>query len=174
MLRNNGPLLATMGIRCQAVRTDDNLSGYDVLIIGKAALTPDGPAPNIMHVGDGLTVIVFEQTSKALEKRLGFRVQEYGLRQAFSRVPDHPYLADLAAGNLRDWRGTATVLPSRLSYEPSNKYNGVPVVRWCGLPVPRLWRCGNRGNVASVLIEKPAIGDFLPIIDGGFSLQYSP
>jgi hypothetical protein len=28
--------------------------------------------------------------------------------------------------------------------------------------------------VASVLIEKPARGDFLPILDGGFSLQYSP
>jgi hypothetical protein len=40
--------------------------------------------------------------------------------------------------------------------------------------VPRLWRCGNRGNVASVLIEKPARGDFLPILDGGYSLQYSP
>ncbi|MHC4285917.1 MAG: hypothetical protein ACYSWZ_23535, partial [Planctomycetota bacterium] len=31
-----------------------------------------------------------------------------------------------------------------------------------------------RGNVASVLIEKPARGDFLPILDGGYSLQYSP
>ena len=40
--------------------------------------------------------------------------------------------------------------------------------------VTRVWRCGNRGNVASVLIEKPARGDFLPIVDGGFSLQYSP
>jgi hypothetical protein len=28
--------------------------------------------------------------------------------------------------------------------------------------------------VASVLIEKPACGNFLPIVDGGFSLQYSP
>jgi hypothetical protein len=28
--------------------------------------------------------------------------------------------------------------------------------------------------VASVLIEKPTCGDFLPIIDGGFQLQYSP
>ena len=37
-----------------------------------------------------------------------------------------------------------------------------------------MWRCGNRGSVASVLIEKPACGDFLPILDGGFSLQYSP
>jgi len=28
--------------------------------------------------------------------------------------------------------------------------------------------------VASILIEKPARGDFLPILDGGYSLQYSP
>ena len=49
-----------------------------------------------------------------------------------------------------------------------------PTVNWCDIPVPRLWRCGNRGNVASVLIEKPARGDFLPIIDGGYSLQYTP
>jgi beta-galactosidase len=40
--------------------------------------------------------------------------------------------------------------------------------------VPHVWRCGNRGNVASVLIEKPARGDFLPVLDGGYALQYSP
>ena len=31
-------------------------------------------------------------------------------------------------------------------------------------PVSRVWRCGNRGNVASVLIEKPPRGDFLPLV----------
>ena len=46
--------------------------------------------------------------------------------------------------------------------------------KWCDLEVPHVWRCGNRGNVASVLIEKPARGDFLPVLDGGYSLQYSP
>ena len=51
---------------------------------------------------------------------------------------------------------------------------GGPAVKWCDIEVPRVWRCGNRGNVASVLIEKPARGDFLPILDGGYSLQYSP
>ena len=55
-----------------------------------------------------------------------------------------------------------TILPPRLKYELNPKFNGAPTVQWCGLPVTRLWRCGNRGNVASVLIEKPARGDFLP------------
>ena len=56
----------------------------------------------------------------------------------------------------------------------SPRYNGAPTVRWCGLEVTRLWRRGNWGNVASVLIEKPPRGDFLPILDGGYALQYSP
>ena len=167
-------LLTALGVHCQSVQADVDPSQYDLLIIGKAALTPKGPVPDISRVCDGLKVIVFEQTSEALEKRLGFRVQEYGLRNVFRRVPDHPYLAGVDAQHLRDWRGESTILPPSLNYEPSDKYNGVPAVRWCGLEVPRLWRCGNRGNVASVLIEKPGIGDFLPIIDGGFSLQYSP
>ena len=74
--------------------------------------------------------------------------------------------------NLRDWRGEATIRPPRLTYELRPRYG--PTVQWCDIPVPRLWRCGNRGNVASVLIEKPARGDFLSILDGGYSLQYSP
>ena len=167
-------LLAAMGVRAQTVEANADLSGVDLLIIGKAALTANGPAPDLTRVRDGLRVLVFEQTPEALEKRLGFRIAEYGLRTAFRRVPDHPALAGLGDEHLRDWRGDATILPPRLEYELSNAFNGSPVVRWCGLEVPRLWRCGNRGNVASVLIEKPPVGDFLPLIDGGFSLQYSP
>ena len=66
---------------------------------------------------DGLKVIVFEQTAEVLEKRFGFRVAEYGLRQVFQRVPDHPLLAGLDAEHLRDWRGEATILPPRLKYK---------------------------------------------------------
>jgi hypothetical protein len=169
-----GMLLGSLGMRCQGVEAQADLSGYDLLIVGKAALTADGPAPDLRRVPEGLKVLVFEQTSEALEKRLGFRVSEYGLRNVCRRIPDHPALAGLADDHLRDWRGEATILPPRLACELSDRYNGAPVVRWCGLEVPRLWRCGNQGNVASVLMEKPARGDFLPIADGGFGLQYSP
>ena len=92
----------------------------------------NGAAPDIMRVKDGLRVIVFEQTSDALKKRLGFRTTEYGLRQVFKRVPDSPLLAGLEAENLRDWRGEATLLPPRLTYRFSAAYQRtamVPVVR---------------------------------------------
>jgi hypothetical protein len=129
---------------------------------------------DLSRVRDGLKVIIFEQSADTLEKRFGFRVAEYGLRQVFPRVPGHPILAGLNEELLRDWRGEATLNPPRLKYEPGQQFNGAPTVKWSGIPVTRVWRCGNRGNVASVLIEKPACGDFLPIIDGGYGLQYSP
>jgi hypothetical protein len=167
-------LLKDMGVRYDTIDANAGLEDYEVLIIGKAALTVQGPAPDIGRVRDGLRVIMFEQTPDVLEKRLGFRVAEYGLRNVFKRVPDHPALSGLHTEHLRDWCGEATILPPRLKYELSPMFNYAPTVTWCGMPVTRLWRCGCRGNVASVLIEKPQCGDFMPIIDGGFSLQYSP
>jgi hypothetical protein len=167
-----GKLLARLKVRFERVDANADLSGYDVLVVGKGALASDGPGPDVGRVRDGLKVVVFEQTAKVLEERFGFRVAEYGLRQVFPRVPDHPLLAGLKADHLRDWRGEATILPPRLKYTLRPRYG--PTVRWCGIEVPRAWRCGCRGNVASVLIEKPARGDFLPILDGGYSLQYSP
>ena len=167
-------LLTKMGIQVQSVEAGADLARYLILVVGKGALTADGPGPDVSRVRDGLKVVVFEQTSEVLERRFGFRVAEYGLRQVFKRVPDHPILTGIETDNLRDWRGEATILPPRLTYQLSPRFNLTPTVKWCDIEVPRVWRCGNRGNVASVLIEKPARGDFLPILDGGYSLQYSP
>lgn len=165
-------LLAAQGFRFNEVAADADLAGYDVLIIGRGALTPDGAGPELSRVREGLKVLVFEQERQVLEQRLGFRVQEYGLRQVFPRVPDHPALAGLTTEHLRDWRGQATLVPPRLEYQfdPHDS----PFIMWCGIRVTRPWRCGTQGNVASVVIEKPARGDFLPVVDGGYGLEYSP
>src|SRR5262249_50251075 len=149
-----GKLLTGLKVPFQAVDAKADLSAYDVLIIGKEALADDGPGPDVSRVRDGLKVIVFEQTAKVLQDRFGLRVAEYGLRQVFPRVPDHPLLAGLCVDHLRDWRGEATLLSPRLQYTLRPRYG--PTVQWCGIDVPRVWRCGCRGNVASVLIEKPA------------------
>src|SRR5208282_5302853 len=168
-------MLGAMGVACHPFVASADLGGFDILVIGKGALTVDGPGPDVRRVRDGLKVIVFEQTGDVLEKRFGFRIAEYGLRQLFPRVPVHPLREGLDVEGLRDWRGEATILPPRLTYTIGEAYRQTtPVIQWCGLDVPRVWRCGCRGNVASVLIEKPAKGDFLPILDGGYSLQYSP
>ncbi|HLX65176.1 MAG TPA: glycoside hydrolase family 2 TIM barrel-domain containing protein [Planctomycetota bacterium] len=166
-------LFAALGVRGEAVQADADLSKYDVLVVGKDALTPEGPGPNLRRVPEGLRVLVFEQHADVLEQRFGFRVQEYGLRETFRRVPDHPVLAGLDDENLRDWRGEATNMAPRLTYMTLPYPIQGPTVVNAGLQVSRAWRCGNRSNVASVLIEKPACGDFLALVDGGYSLQYS-
>ena len=166
-------LLSARGVAYDSVDVDADLDGYDVLIIGKKALTPFGPGPDVSRVRDGLRVVVFEQTKETLEKRLGFRVQEYALRRVFPRVPDHPVLAGLKAGNLHDWRGEGTTVPPRLEGADIST-QVVPHGTWAGFRNPRPWRAGCYGSVASLLMEKPAAGDFLPIVDGGFSLQYAP
>jgi beta-galactosidase len=167
-------LLKDLGVQYQAVDASADLKGYDVLIIGKQAVTVDGAAPDVGRVRDGLKVIMFEQTANVLEKRFGFRVEEYGLRRVFARVPDHPLLKGLTNADLCNWRGAATLTPPLLEDYTVRRETGELLQQWCGIEVTRSYRCGNWGNVASVLIERPARGDFLPVVDGGFSLEYSP
>ena len=166
-------LLARMGVKSTTIKADSDLTGYDVLVIGKHALTMTNPIPDLTRVRRGLKVLVFEQTPDVLQWRLGFRIGDYCLRQVFPRIPDHPALAGLTVEHLHDWRGQGTnVPPTRdVAVTDPNKYLEV---QWCGFTVNRAWRCGCQGSVASVLIEKPTSGDFLPIVDGGFGLQYSP
>jgi hypothetical protein len=165
-------LLDGLGVKYRRIEADAKPGAGDVVVIGKHALSVDGAAPDLPGVRDGARVIVFEQKTEVLERRLGFRVVEYGLRQVFPRIPDHPMLAGLSVQHLHDWRGEATTVPPTLTYERRPRHG--PTVRWCDIPVSHVWRCGNRGDVASVLIEKPARGDFRPVIDGGYDLQYSP
>jgi hypothetical protein len=164
--------LKETGVSCEAIDANDDLARFDLLLIGQAALSVGDAAPDLQRVRQGLKVIVFEQSAEALEKRLGFRVAEYGLRRVFPRILDHPLLSGLTAESLSDWRGAATISSPHLKYELRPRHG--PTVSWAGMPVSRAWRCGNQGSVASVLVEKPARGDFLPILDGGFSLQFSP
>jgi beta-galactosidase len=165
-------LLKDQGLSYQVVGPRDDLSGFGILVIGRQALSVDGEGPDLSGVPKGLKVLVFEQDADVLANRLGFRVNVHGLRQAFARTPGHPALAGLNDELLRDWRGAATLVPPFLDIEGAEPTD--PKWSWCGFQNTRVWRCGNWGNVASVLIEKPERGNFLPIVDCGFDLQYSP
>ena len=130
-------LLGSISVDCDSVDAAADLTAYDVLIVGRGALLPDSPAPDLARVRDGLKVLIFEQSSEVLEKRFGFRVEEYGLRSVFERVPDHPLLAGLGENHLRNWRGEATLL---LDVEVRDGLRHAPQVTWSGIPETRLWR----------------------------------
>jgi len=109
-----GRLIDNLGLVYQSIEAGNDLSRFDLLIIGKEAMTTEGPGLDLSRVREGMKVIVFEQTSDVLQNRFGFRIQEYGLRHVYRRVKDHPVLSGLEEDNLRDWRGEATLLSPRL------------------------------------------------------------
>jgi len=56
-------LLGHIGVKCDSVDTNTELSPYNILIVGKGALTLEKPAPHIGRVPVGLKVLIFEQGS---------------------------------------------------------------------------------------------------------------
>jgi len=143
------------------------------LVIGREALTRADMNRVIRPFAQrGGRVLVFEQAQETLED-LGFRVQTYGLRRIFPRYRDTRY-GLLRADLLKDWAGEATLVSpyfERGDALAEYDYTDVP---WAGFLNRHAWRCRNRGNVATVLPEKPSRGNWKSLCDGGFDLQYSP
>ena len=155
-------LLKRLGVSARTVEKESDLAGVDLLILGRNALA-SLPFSLEKALADGLKMLVLEQSSETLN-RIGFRTNEIGLRRVFP-------VSGFSGGVLRDWRGSSTLLPQ---YMPPQKLPTYPMTEWAGFMNRRIWRAGNRGTVASVLPEKPSIGNFLPLYQGGFDLQYAP
>ena len=155
------PLLAAIGVKATDV-TDAPKSG--VLVIGRNAYAKL-PFDLKAVAAAGVKVVMLEQDSASL-KKLGFRFQEHALREAFAND------SAFAGLDLTSWRGVSTMLPWFIGID---KMSGdFPRTKWEGFDVTRVWRCGNRCTVASVLPEKPARGDYRALVSGGFNLQYAP
>ena len=143
------------------------------VVVGKGCLTKEVFERLVVYAArGGGRVLVFEQDKAALES-VGFRVQAYGLRNAFPRFRDNELGPALDEAMLRDWNGEATLLPPYLTDVPEIE-TSYRSDTWAGHRNTRVWRCRNRGNVASVIPEKPTVGDWRALCDGGFDLQYAP
>ena len=146
----------------------------DPLVIGRECLTS-----NILYdvlvprAKAGGRILVFEQTKETLES-VGFRAQTYGLRNVFPRSREaHDALGDRGLDALRDWNGESTIAPPYLP-NIAEVETQRPTDAWAGFENYRVWRCRNRGCVATAIPEKPTLGDWMPLVDGGFDLQYAP
>ncbi len=145
----------------------------DRLVIGRESLTKDVLDGKVLpHAWRGGRTVVFEQSKATLES-IGFRVQTYGLRNVFVRGAAAGGASDLLRDELlRDWAGASTL--ERPFTRLSEVESGADGDTFAGYSVGRVWRNGFRGAVASVIPEKPSYGDWMPWVDGGFDLQYSP
>ncbi len=157
-----GELLKRIKVNFRSVRSDADLNGVDLLVIGREGLR-NLPLHLTTRLENGLKLLVLEQPYLELE-RLGLRAAEHDYREVFS--------AANGFSDMRDWRGSATMLPGSFPlplYEATN-----PKWDWSGFDNTRVWRAGNRGGLTEVSIEKPPVGDWNPLLQCGFDLQYSP
>ena len=165
--------LQRLGIAAAPTDLSDVPPDGSSLVIGREALTRDLLDRVLVPAARRkCRILVFEQDKTTLES-LGFRVQAYGLRQAFPRFADWALGFALTADDLRDWCGESTLLPPYLTNVPETEAN-YRSDTWAGFRNTRVWRCRLRGAVASVIPEKPSVGDWRALCDGGFDLQYAP
>ncbi len=132
-----------------------------MLLIGRNALQGMAKLPfTAQEIEQGLRVVIFEQHC-AEWSRLGFRPDDRCSRAVFLRQPDHPLLRGVSNDALHDWRGEATLF----SPGPTPKLATAP---------NRFFHWGNRGVVASAMLETPHFGPFQSLLDCEFDLSYSP
>jgi beta-galactosidase len=167
------PVLRAAGLEFATVQTPQAAPGVGLLIIGREAVSADSPGIDLVALTRrGVNVLFFEQTEEVLQRRWGFRTASPGVRRVFVRQPGSPVCQGLEDELLRDWRGSSSLLEAYP--EPVGYRGSYPQEVWCGFPNSRTWQWGNYGCVASVVIEKPAVGNYSSLLDCEFDCQYTP
>lgn len=157
------PLLRKLGLTPRSVNAASDLNGLDLLVIGRFGLDSI-PFDLENAIRSGLRVLVLEQNAERLNQ-LQLRYACQGLRDLFP-------LRQSDGQQLVHWRGSSTTRPY---FPPGQEVNSsYPKSLWNGFLNTHIWYCGQRGNVADILPEKPTRGDWLPIYHGGYDLQYAP
>ncbi|MBR0460170.1 MAG: hypothetical protein IJJ26_13115 [Victivallales bacterium] len=145
------------------VKTQADLQGLQILVLGPNALAEKLPFQLADAVNNGLKIFVLAQDEKTL-LGMGIRPNVQGLRDVFPIDNAFPQ-------QLSNWRGSSSSLEPYWKLADISPY---PPYNWCGFDVAHTWRAGNRGIVSHILPEKPSQGNWLPLYQGGFDLQYAP
>jgi beta-galactosidase len=154
------PWLRTLGVTPVAWKPGDALTGVDLLIIGREALTPGQAMPySAQAVANGLQVLILEQKPEVWKGGFGFRTVESMPRYVFLRDTTNPMLAGLQPEDLINWRGTPGLLAEGVN-APSDVRHAP---KWT-----------NTHALASSCLAIPQVAGFTPLLAAEFDLAYSP
>ena len=134
----------------------------DMIVIGRGSLAklPYATLAKLLdQVRAGAALVVMAQPDLS---PFGLRVQPRGVRRMFP-VGSPALLAGLEPVDFTDWRGGYSFL------EPDPKYSEATAGEYPEEP----FRRGNRGSIASLMLEKPHTGGFRHWIEGEFDLDYA-
>ncbi len=147
----------------------DGKNGNAFLVIGRNCLKEMGPMRENLrkYIFKGGRVVIFSQDPDYL-REIGFRVSRHVTRRVFAIAKDHPAAANLDDDDIRDFRGSGTLIDGYPEYSPGKTKLG----KWWFPYYGYHW--GNRGSVSSAAIEKPHKSSWRPILECEFDLAYSP
>lgn len=139
-----------------------------VIVVGRRALSKGQPPGDLAQfAAAGGTVVVAGQDPDWLRDNTPFRTNRHVARRLWP-VPtqaDHPIVSGLDAEDFRDWAGAGTLVAPEKNTELAKTETRFPEYGW---------RWGNRGSVASMMIEKPHRTAWTPLLEGQFDLAYTP
>jgi beta-galactosidase len=139
-----------------------------LLVVGRKAFSSGRKSPGNLEAfaRDGGQVLIMEQDPAWIKTSLGLRICELLTRRVFTMDKSHPVVAGLDSEDLRDWKGSSTLVDPKPDYtQPNIPRNSTPT--WG-------WRWGSRGTVTTTAIEKPHRAGWRPLLECQFDLAYSP
>lgn len=159
-------MLERVGMQARPLDGEADLSDASLVIVGRESYGDEfvalAKALNLESaVGNGLSLLVFEQTEGA---PFGLRLQERSTRQVFPAAPDHEFFSGLAPEDFVSLRGESDLTEAYPEAPPETER------QWPG----RFFKWGNRGTVATFVYTKPHYAPFTPLLECGFDLVESP
>lgn len=141
----------------------ESLDAVDAILVGRSGLNLRfGELAKKLDIGGFLNrggrIAVFEQAG---EKLLNLTLDARRARNVFPALPAHPLLTGLETEDLSNWQGGSSLLKA-FPPAPAGFHWSEPIVTSVD------------GIVASYPIEKPHVGNFIPILESGFDLQFTP
>ncbi|MBP0014844.1 MAG: beta-galactosidase [Roseofilum sp. SBFL] len=142
----------------------------NVLVIGREVLSQGHKLPGDLEnfVLNGGRVIVFTQNPQWIQQALNLRVAPHVSRRAFPVDKSHEIVQGLNLQDLRDWRGSSTLLEAYPDTTDRGTIKSPAGSPWYG------WHWGNQGGISSASIEKPHLSSWRPILESEFDLAYTP
>jgi len=141
-----------------------------LLVIGREVLSEGHKLPGDLaaFVGNGGRALVFTQDPEWIQRAIGLRVAPHLSRRVFPVDETHQVVRGLDELDLRDWRGSSTLVEAYRDTTQGGMKLSSAGSPWYG------WHWGNRGAVSSAPIEKPHLSSWRPILESEFDLAYTP
>ncbi len=178
-------MMERLGIPFTLLNFGEDLTDYQLVIVGRRAMSYERAYRTsgfdiARALESGINVLMMGQKEDVLRNRFGFRTEYIGSRFVYIRDTYNPIFKGLIDRDFRNWRGSASLVdPFQASRNESGRPLEANLTQWeyqwnDGKDHRRPFKWGDRGTVSTIVLHKPERGNFIPLLDCEFNLDYTP